>query len=181
MLHFLLQNNRKQIIIEYILRVLIFLLFFAFAASIVLTAFFLPSVFFADYKYNTVNNQTQSANLIDANKYENSASLLKKINVLTTALSYGKSTSTLDTNLIDKIISLKNANIYISSISILSDESAHVENVSLSGISGDRDDLTLFYNDLKSDGSFQNVVLPVSNLIEDANAPFTITFSYTAN
>ena len=181
MLHFLLQNNKKQIIIEYLLRLSIFFLLFAFAASLILTAFFLPSFFFADYKYKTVNDQAQSANIVDEKKYDDSASLVKKINVLTTALTYGKSESAIYTDLIDKIILLKNAYISISNISISSDESAHVENVSLSGISGDRDDLTSFYNDLKGEGSFQNVVLPVSSLIEDTNAPFTITFSYSTN
>lgn len=166
---------------EYFLRLSVFFFFFVFAASVALTALFLPSFFFADYKYKTVSNQAESANLTDANKYENSALLVQKTNSLTTALSYGKSAPTLYTDLVDKIISLKNADISIYSISLSSDESVHVENVTLGGISKNRDDLTSFYNNLKGEVSFQNAVLPVSSLIEDANESFTITFSYHAN
>lgn len=142
---------------------------------------FLPSFFFAEYKYDTVNNQAQSVNLENLNKYNSSISFVKKINGMIEALSYGKTANTVTTDLIDKIISLKNSNITISAVSIISNDSAHIENISISGISGSRDDLTSFYNDLKGDGSFQNVILPVSSLIEDTGAPFTITFSYAIN
>ena len=160
---------------------MIIFILFAFVASVFLIAFFLPSFFFADYKYKSINNQAQSTDLSDANKYENSASFVKKVNAMAKILSYGNASSTLNTDIIDKIISLKNSDIEISSISILSGDNANIENVTISGISGDRDDLISFYNDLKGDGSFQNVILPISSLIEDEGAPFTITLSYPIN
>ncbi len=163
------------------LRTSIFLLLFVFASSFVLIAFFLPSFFFAEYKYKTIGDQAQSVNLTNADKYENSSSIVKKINGMANALSYGKSESALTTDLIDKIISLKNSNITISAISISSNAGANVKNIVINGTSGNRDDLTVFYNNLKGEGSFQNVILPVSSLIQSTGASFTITLSYKIN
>jgi len=160
------------------LRVLIILLFFLSITTVILIAFFLPSFFFAEYKDQTVNNQAQSVNIADVNKYESAVSLMKHVDGMTKILSSGYASSTIMTDSIDAIISLKNSHITISAISLSLDSSAHMENISVSGISNSRDDLTFFYNDLKGDGSFQNVVLPVSSLIGDAGAPFTITLSY---
>jgi len=181
MLHFLLQNNRKKVIGEYILRTLILLLLSILISFIILVTFFLPSFFFAEYKNKTVLEQAQSVNLTSVKKYESSVSFMKNINGMAKALSYGKSRNTLITDLINKIILLKNPAITISDISLASNDSVHTENIIIKGISGSRDGLTSFYNDLKGDGSFQNVILPVSSLIEDTNAPFTITLSYATN
>ena len=157
----------------------IFFLFFAFLASLVLIAFLLPSFFFADYKDKTVSKQIQSINASYVSKYEAAASTIKNVNGMVKALSYDKGAGTFMTDIINKVISLKGTSITISAVSIAPGVSADTENISVSGISVSRDNLTAFYNSLKNDGSFENVVLPVASLIEDSNAPFTITFSYT--
>ena len=157
----------------------VFFLLFVFLSSLVLIAFLLPSFFFADYKDKTVSTQAQSIDTSNITKYAASASTISNVNNMVKALSYSKGASTFMTDIIDKIISLKGASITISNISIVPGSSDNTEDISVSGISATRDDLTTFYNSLKNEGSFQDVVLPVASLIEDSNAPFTITFSYT--
>ena len=180
MLHFLVQNNKKHVIREYLLRISIFALIIVSAVSCLLIALFLPSFFFAEYKSNTIANQAQSVNLSNISTYENSSSLIKSINEMSNILSYD-TTRTLTTNVINTIISLKNKNITISSVSVSLGNTDRIRNISVSGISASRGDLTSFYDNVKGEGTFQNVVLPISSLINDAGAPFTITLTYVSN
>ena len=180
MLHFLAQKNRRQVIGEYLLRLSIFALLFISIAAAILVALFLPSFFFVEYKNAVVAGQAQSINLSNASKYQNSVSLIKNINATAQALSSGNVPKTAMTDLISTVTSLKNKNITLSVITI-AESGGETETASVSGISATRDDLTSFYNELKGDGRFQNIILPVSSLINATQEPFTITFSYTTN
>ncbi len=78
-------------------------------------------------------------------------------------------------DVIQKIISIKNANIKITTISIQNTDSG--KQVSISGRSQNRDTLTAFDKSLKIDGFFSNINLPISNLIKDDNPQFNITMT----
>ena len=160
------------------LRVLVFFFACVFASFLVAGALLLPSFFFADYKDRTVSNQAALINLSDANKYASSTAYIKNVNGMASALSYGGVSHTLMTDIIDRIVGLKSSGIILSGISLASDDAAQRVDISVSGTAESRDDLTTWYADLKGDGAFQNVVLPISSLIADSGAPFTITFSY---
>ncbi len=178
MMHFLLQNNKRQIASEYLLRIFIFAFIFISAASCVLIALFLPSFFFSEYKNKNIADQAQSINFSNSSNYDSLLSQIKNINGMASALSYGTVSPTFATDIIDMIISLKNKNITIAAISISPDPNTNAEDISVSGVSATRDDLTSFDTVLKGEATFQNVVLPVSTLINNSAEPFTITFSY---
>jgi Tfp pilus assembly protein PilN len=79
--------------------------------------------------------------------------------------------------LVDKILSLKNSNISLVSLSILEGEKG-LRKITVSGISRSRDDLTRFNKNLISDGSFGDIDLPVSNLIKNSDLNFTMTMTH---
>jgi len=177
MLNFLPQNNKKKIILEYLSRILIMLLIFLFFAVVLLISLFIPSIIFSKYKNQTVKNQLESIKITNINENQDPIELIKKINTMIGILSGGNTVSLLMSNTIQKIISLKNKDIEILSISI-SDNSTSSEKIIINGIAKTRDGLTLFDKDLKNDGLFYSVDLPISNLIKNTNAQFTITLIY---
>ncbi len=177
MLSFLPQNNRKKVIAEYLSRVFVIFLVFLFSSAVILIFLFIPSAIFSKYKNQTVNNQLESIKVADRSKNQDPTELIKKINAMVGMLSNEKTASILMSDMIQKIISLKNKNIQISSISISKDNSAS-EKIIISGVAKTRDDLTMFDNDLKNDDSFYSVDLPISDLIKNTDAQFTITLVY---
>jgi len=177
MLSFLPQNNRKVIIKEYLSRVFVVFLQFLSVSVVVLIFLFVPSAIFSKYKNKTVNNQLESIKAESMNKNQDPTELIKKINAMVSILFDDKSSTIPMTDMIEKIISLKNKNIQISNISISKNEKGS-ENITLSGVAKTRDDLTDFNNSLKSDGFFASVDLPISALIKNTNAQFSIKLVY---
>src|SRR6185369_10984647 len=111
-LHFLLQQNKKNIITEYILRVATFLAFFIAIAIGFLTTLFLPSVFFSTYKNQTIHHQLESM-AINKNNGDDPIQTIKNINTMVRIFSGAYSQETPMSSIIKKIISLKNSKIQI--------------------------------------------------------------------
>ena len=177
MLNFLPQKNKKKIIIEYFTRLLIALLTFLLFAVVLLMFLFIPSAIFSKYKNNTVKNQLSSINIADANKGQDQIDLIKRVNAMVGILSNKKTENIPMTDMIQKVILLKNDNIKVLSISI-SEYGTSSEKIIVNGVAKTRDDLTMFDKNLINNGSFYSVDLPVSNLIKNIDAQFTITLVY---
>lgn len=177
MLNFLPQKNKKQIIFEYLLRISIFLLVFIFISSLILISLFIPSFFFAKYKNDTVNSQLESAKQKNINNGEDPIAFIKNVNRLSVALSDNAGPIVSHSNIINKIVSLKNKDIKILSIIITDENDKGGKTVLLNGIAKTRDSLTAFNNDIKSDGFFSSVVFPVSNFIKSADSEFSATLT----
>ena len=177
MLNFLTPDNRRAVIKEYLSRDLVVLLVSLSLAVIVLIFLFIPSAIFSKYNNKTVNNQLESSRGASMSKSQDPTELIKKINTMVGILSDSKSSPILMSDMITKIISLKNKGILISNISISKDNKG-TENISISGVAKTRDNLTEFNNDLKNDGTFSTVDLPISALIKNTNAQFSIKLVY---
>ena len=175
-LHFLLQQNKKNIITEYILRVATFLAFFIAIAIGFLTTLFLPSVFFSTYKNQTIHHQLESM-AINKNNGDDPIQTIKNINTMVRIFSGAYSQETPMSSIIKKIISLKNSKIQITAISLVKNTDLS-KTVVVRGVSQTRDALTSFNNDLRADSVFTKVDLPLTNLIKDVNTDFTITLTY---
>ena len=178
MLNFLPPKNRKQIIYEYILRTLSFLLLFIFAVCLILISLFFPTFFFVKYKNDTVSNQLLAVQQINANKSNDPTVFIKNVNRLSVALSNNSGSDITNSDIINKIVSLKNKEIKIISINLTIDKSTSDRTVSLDGIANTRDSLTLFSNNLKTDGFFNTVAFPVSNFIKSTDSEFSATLIY---
>jgi len=173
MLNFLPKNNRKTVAIEYFSRTLIIFLSSFFVSLLVLIILFIPSAIFSKYKYNSLTIQLNSIKATYQNTNEDPTALIKKINTLTRLLSVPDNFVS-NSDVIKKIVALKSDNIKIISFSIMKADS--VRKISISGTALSRDDLTLFDKNLKKDGFFSNVNLPISDLIKDGS-DFNITMT----
>ncbi len=177
MLNFLPDKNKKNIILEYILRTFVFLFSFILIALLLLTFLFVPSAFFSKYKNKTVTDQLQSVKMINSTQGIDAVALIKKLNGIVKVLSNNNQKNIAASDLIHKIITLKSSSIKIYSISIANDD-PNQEKIILTGVADTRDDLTAFDTHLVSDGIFASVDLPVANLIKNTDADFTITLVY---
>lgn len=177
-LNFLTLDNKNRITFEYLLRIAIYFLSFTFLSTIILIVLFFPSVFFSNYKNNSVKDQLESAIQNNLNKGEDPILLIKSANRMAVALSSDSSASSLTkSEIISKIISLKNKDIKITSIDIIEDNDLN-KKIIMSGFSKTRDNLTLYKNDLKTDGTFSEVIFPVTDFIKSSNSDFQASLTY---
>lgn len=176
MLNFLLEKNKKVVIVEYFFRVTIYFLLFTFFSLIILISLFLPSNFYSKYKNDNVSSQLSSIINKIGESSEDPIEIIKDVNKFTSVFS-DEEDRILFSNIIEKIISLKNKNIRITSFSLINDTLSSVK-IIINGVSGSRDSLTSFDKDLKKDGYFQSIELPVSNLIKNIDSDFTMTLIY---
>lgn len=178
MLNFLQQKNKKQIIFEYLLRIAVFLLLFIFASSLILISLFIPSFFFVKYKNDTINNQLISAKQASISRGEDPVLFIKNINTLSVALYNNTSSSFTYSEIINKVVSLKNNDIKISSIIVTNDSGVSGKKILINGVASTRDGLSLYEKEIKTDGSFDSVVFPVSDFIKSSDSEFSATLIY---
>jgi len=178
MLNFLQQKNKKQIITEYLFRVLVIILSFILTATLLLIILFLPSFFFTKYKNDTLMGQALLVQKQATNASEDPIILIKNANKLLAALTPDFSTNLSFGHIVDKVISLKNSGIKILSIKISNDVNK-IDNkiVVVGGVADTRDNLTLFEKDIINDGYFKNVLFPVENFIKSVDSEFTATLT----
>jgi len=174
MLRFLQRKSKKGVIIEYILRILNVFFTFTAITALLLIILFLPSLFFAKFKNNTVSQQLESVKNSYANKNNDSILMIKKVNRMAAFFDSKNDDSLITTTIIiKKIQSLKNNDIQIMSFSFSKNAEGGTE-INLSGMSNSRDGLTDFEKKLKTDGLFSNVELPISSFIKNSNTEFNI-------
>ncbi|MFA5651951.1 MAG: hypothetical protein WC933_01150 [Candidatus Paceibacterota bacterium] len=178
MLNFLPQKNKNKIIFEYLLRVTVFLLLFVFLSSFVLISLFVPSFFFAKYKNDTVNSQLELTKQKNINKDGDPTIFIKNVNRLVVALSNNNVSNMAYSDIINKVVSLKDKDIKISSINISEEANTNSKKILINGIAKTRDSLTLFDKEIRVDGFFESVIFPVSNFIKSTNSEFSATLIY---
>lgn len=176
MLNFLPQKNKNSIIFEYILRINIFLFIFLFIACLFLISLFLPSYFFVAEKNNKIDFQLQSIKQKNLSKGDDPIVFIKNINRLSLVLSEDKGSNIKNSEIINKIISLKNNDIKILSININYDNSGG-RTISITGTSKVRDSLSAYDKEIKIDGFFKSSTFPVSDFIKGSNSDFTATLT----
>ncbi len=177
MLELLPKENRKRVAIEYTFRISNIALIFLFSALILLTLLFIPSYYWSTYRNENLIHQLDLVSF-KADDHDNPTNLIRTVNNLTKALTYGKALPVIPTEEIQRITSLKGKGIKISTINLVQNDT-YSESFSLSGIAETRNDLINFQKRLKDEKGFGNVVLPINSIIKNTNADFTITFVVT--
>ena len=76
------------------------------------------------------------------------------------------------TKSIDRILSHRAHGIAVTHIDVMSDEQVQIQ-----GVADRRTTLTTFIDTLRGDSTFASVESPISSLIAESNAPFTITIT----
>ena len=176
MLNFLLEKDKKNIVTEYFFRVAIYFLLFGLFSLVILVSLFLPSNFYSKYKNINVSQQLSSIKEGVGKNSEDPIKTITGVNKFIKVFS-DDGRGMLFSDIINKIISLKNKKIKISLFSINKSKDGSLD-IIIKGISDTRDDLTSFDKELKKDGYFQSVELPVSDLIKNIDSDFTITLTY---
>jgi len=176
MLNFLLEKNKKKIVTEYFFRVFIYFLMFSLFVLVLLISLFLPSNFHSKYKNMNVSQQLL---LIKGEVGENSEDpmgIIEEINKFSKVFTFEEDMTSFS-EIVEKIVLLKNKNIKLSEFSIVEDKEESIK-IIIRGISKTRESLTSFDKELKNGGYFQSVELPVSDLIKNIDSDFTITLIY---
>jgi hypothetical protein len=176
MIGFLPKKLENEIVREYRFRVVSIFLINIFFVFVFACVFILPAYIFSSYKNKMISNQL---NLINSTKTEYSNLLLeegKKDNEIISTLNLGSEYQINIDESLQVILGLRNENIKISSISIIKN-SKKVE-VILQGVSKTRDGLITYVKDLKKDGTFSSVDLPISDLVKSLNIDFKINLIF---
>ena len=176
MLNFLSQKNRKPIIYEYLYRIAVCFLTFVFLSAVLLIILFVPSFFFAKYKSDTIKTQFESIQQKNIDQKTDPTKLIRDVNKLSIIFSNEAGSQVTSGDIIAKIISLKNKNIKISSMTITEKDDGGRE-ISLAGTANTRDDLTTFAGNIKTDGFFKSLTFPLSDFIKSVNSEFTATLT----
>ncbi len=175
MLHFLPQENKKRVVQEYLLRNIIFLFAFVLLSVVILISLFFPSMFFSEYRSQTITNQLKTIEQANPTSSKDAIALIRNINATVKALSDQMAYVPMS-DIIQKTISLKNNDIKILGISI-SVGADNTKNITITGFASTRDSLTLYNQNLRANPDFSAVTLPISTFIKDTNINFTMTLT----
>ncbi len=160
------------------MRIAIFLLLFIFISSLALILLFVPSLFYTKVKNDTINNQLVLTKQKNINNGGDPITFIKNVNRLSLTLSDNSKSLVGYSDIVNKIVSLKNKDIKILSIVVTTRNDTGDKMISIDGIANTRDSLTLFDHDIKIDGFFSNVIFPISNFINSSNSDFSATMVY---
>ena len=176
MVNLLPEKEKIKILREYQTRLLVIVLFLIFCLLIVFAVFVSPSFFLTNTKQQTLSHQFSQ--IKTSTPFQTlPSSMTSSVSDINFALDVlDSSTMFSPKKILDLILSDKKSSISIKSISIFQKSQDLVE-VSVSGISSDRESLLGFSRKLQSEKTFENVVLPISDLAKGTDISFTINFS----
>ena len=177
MLNFLPQKSKKSVVYEYILRISSFLLFFIFVVLLFLICFLSPSYFFAKYKEKVVSDQLNTMVSASQNSGDSTLTTIRNTNSVINILSATDTLSLSRSSLIKIIVDNKVDGVSINSLSFVNNTDGSLS-LTVNGVANTRDDLIAFNKNLKKDGSFSSIDLPISDIIRNMKSDFTMILKY---
>jgi len=155
-------------------------LFFLTASFIVFLACgaILPAYFMSSVKESIINTKLKTAQSEPLPQIgEQSLSIIKDLNTKLALVDNAEQTKFLPSEkVINAILLKKNPEIKITQILYESDQN-QLKKITILGIAPSREVLLLFRQSLEDDGSFKNVVLPISNFVKTSNIQFNLNLS----
>lgn len=175
MLNLLPIQEKKKVLTEYRLRFFAFAVFTLGALIVANLALLTPSYLLAVSKYESI-----SADLAEKQAKQGAGGQVKTIDGQVRAINKEISLFLNDSSVkrvspaeaMAKIIRIKSAAIKIQGFSY--DAGGPQERIVVSGIANDRDSLAQFVDELKKEGTFSSVDLPVSSYVKSTNIDFSI-------
>jgi len=166
-------QHRKQVVIEYRLRVISIVLVLVLIIVIIGAALLAPSYFLSRSKKDSANEQMALIERsIEFRQSEISAELLRKARDRLTLLADDNERA-LFTEIVKALVEEKNSGIAISGISHV--RSSGIGTLTVTGEALRRDNLLAFKEALVKSQIFSSVSLPVSDLARSSNIEFTLT------
>jgi len=169
--NFLPDKLRKNVRTEYFFRVASVFLVFVFLVLIISMSFLFYANALSIYKERVISDQLNTTKTSSINYDDGPVKEVKILNEKIKALSFEKTDVSMN-QMLQAILSLKNEDVKVSSISIYRDKNQFI-NVDLQGVSDTREKLIVFVKELKNAG-FNGVDLPVSDLVKNVNVDFTL-------
>ncbi len=172
MLHLLSPKEKKNILREYHLRLVVVTLLFVALLSVVTVALLLPSFFLSDVKENASAGRVAALDIPHATldeaslkAFDTARRTLSKIQVI------GKSLS--PSEMFEKILDLRPSGITVSSALYGSGEAGKV-GVKIAGTALNRSTLVSYVDAVKATKIFSEVDFPVNNLAQEKDIQFTL-------
>lgn len=177
MLHLLPEDQKTEIRNEYRMRLGILAALCVIIVAIVGIVFLVPSYVTAHQAYMVVSlKKTNLDKLIAEQQGGAKGDVLKKIDEGLSVLAPLGSTHTAG-EVFDRILShTDGVSLVIQNLSYVLNTDKTVS-VGVSGVAQTRDDLSSFSQDIKSDGYFKNISLPLSSFTKQTNVDFSIKMS----
>lgn len=175
MLNLLSTTEKKKVLNEYRLRLLVVAMF-AFGAFVLASLELLaPSYFLASIKYN--NAESTAANLekkFGSNEKEKElANQIREANSkISLLLNVDTSARLAPSQVIETILKIKESSIKIEGF--IYDTGSAQERITVAGIARNRDSLARFVELLKKEPTFTSVTLPISSYVKSENIDFSI-------
>lgn len=175
MLNILPTAEKKNVLIEYRIRLAVVSIFAIGAVAVSGAVLLVPAYLLAVSKHSSSNDQLSALE----KKYGDSAqekelgAQIREVNTKILLLLSGDTTDNLTpSQVVAKIISLKSSDIKILSLSY--ETTANQERVVLTGAASDRDSLAGFFETLKKDPTFTSVTMPISSYVKSENIDYSI-------
>lgn len=173
MFNLLPKNLKEKIKAEYKIRLLIVIFIFVIFTQMLFAVFLFPSWLVSYQKEKEVLAETENLNQNKSGPdADSTASIIAltnlKLNIINTVLKYPEAALFLET-----IIKSKTPGVSLYQF-IYTSTGGSGANISVSGLSLNRQDLVLFAKNLSDSAKFRTVDLPVSNLTKDKDLSFSI-------
>ncbi len=168
-------SEKKKVIMEYRLRLAVVPIFSISILMVANLALLAPSYLLAVSKSTFMLVELSKLEEKEVNRIQERDvyAKIKEINKnIGLFLKAGNSNKSVPSELVIKIISIKNLGIKITGFSY--DATLDRERIVLSGRADDRESLAKFLEDLKKDKTFTKVELPISSFVKSLNIEFSL-------
>ncbi len=173
------QSEQSLIKKEYKYRRLVVMILLLVGAVVVSSGFLFPSLILSNIKLSTISDAAEKARISNEQQTKDSSSgAVLKTTENKLALLKSKDSETAFTYLVDLITENKSPDIRIKDISYERSDDGNGKIV-VSGLSKNRESLTVFSNQMQAISIFKAVDLPVSNFAKDKDISFSMQISGT--
>lgn len=164
---------KRNILIEYWVRVVSVWFFLLGAAALVLAILNVPVYVLIQNQlqahsslYNDASDQNTSFEIVetDIERANNTATLLATGRTVQPLIPY-----------VEEIESLTTTEVVITSLDLTRTEGAALDSISITGVAATRESLVAFSQGIEAAENFVSAEIPLSNLAKESNIPFTIT------
>jgi hypothetical protein len=176
MINLLPHNEKKNIRREYRLRLMALAVLLLGVLAYLTAILFIPSFILSIYRKSLSANEVERVNNATTDNKDLMLELAQRNNLVNTLRPDAeKITPTIAVAMISKYLTPM---VSLSDISYSSADGKQFQ-MSVRGVSADREGLLLFTNGLKKEPGITKVDVPVSNFVKDANIQFTFTIEGT--